>query len=450
MHGEPQSAQQLWTALKGQHEPSLGQALAAERASVRTRFERLPAFVELARKDPDAAIRKLHDYLQVTNWKRSIDMTAVRLALGPSLETLEAQLLVALGAVRSGDLGLAARAVRTLEQRWPWDVDVRLMAACLAGAQGETPADRLRPALDVLDQALIQEGLTPYSQLLRAGAHGQTWLHCLEGEAAPPGTAPKAFVSVLMTAHNDVATIVPAINSVLASSGVQVQLIVVDDASTDGTGKVIRGIEDPRVTVIRNRTNVGPYLSRNRALKHASGDYIAIADADDWSHPQRLAYQSSILEGSPERLACKVAHIRVRENGDLDLDNHARFVGDGPVSLLYHRWLIDHIGGFDHVRTRGDIEFLGRLTARFGPRAMTSLGTPLILAMSSPRSNSKRFEPSSLDLYRKAFRRWHRRQAGTDSLYVPLAGTRAPFVVPHDLLVQDLIPEDARTSTGPE
>jgi hypothetical protein len=143
----------------------------------------------------------------------------------------------------------------------------------------------------------------------------------------------------------------------------------------------------------------------------------------------------SILKKRAHLVACQVAHIRVRRNGTVDLENHLRFVGQGPVSLMFRRWLIDHIGGFDHVRTRGDVEYLGRIGARFGEEALPTFDIPLILATSSVTSNSKRFRADSLKLYRAAARRWHRERALTDALYVPLTGDRAPFMAPHDLLV---------------
>ena len=107
------------------------------------------------------------------------------------------------------------------------------------------------------------------------------------------------------------------------------------------------------------------------------------------------------------------------------------------MSLMFRRWLVDHVGGFDHIRTRGDVEFMRRVQSRFGSSSLESVGVPLVLASSSPHSNSKQFSEASLNLYRTASRRWHERHRGRDSLYVPLTAGRAPFMAPADLVVAD-------------
>jgi hypothetical protein len=435
-HGEL-GAQQTWSLTEGRARISVEAALVAERASVETGFERLPAFQDLARVDPLIAASRLYDYFDATDWKRAPDFLGLRGAFGAGFESLDLQILACLAAARSGNDELARPILNRLIQDSPWDRDVRILEAALSASEQATPIERLLPALRVLDEALEPQGLSAYQGLVQDRSDKGHWIHNLSrlGQARQPEVSAEPDVSVLMTVYNDSETVGPAIMSVLESSGVDLQLIVIDDASTDDSLDRIRAFDDPRIVVVRNKVNVGPYLSRNRGLEVATGRFVAIADADDWSHPQRLQYQMSILEKRAHLVACQVAHIRVRRNGTVDLENHLRFVGQGPVSLMFRRWLIDHIGGFDHVRTRGDVEYLGRIGARFGEEALPTFDIPLILATSSVTSNSKRFRADSLKLYRAAARRWHRERALTDALYVPLTGDRAPFMAPHDLLV---------------
>jgi hypothetical protein len=357
---------------------------------------------------------------------------------------LDLQLLLCMASLRSGNQAFAERTVSKMRQRWPWDVDVRLMEASVKTRSPATAGETIHPTLELLDEALLSRGLVPYMDLLGEERIGEHWIHLFEPAMPPPapslgGDFPT--VSILMTSYNDEMTIASAIASVLSSEGVDLQLVVVDDASTDATLEIVEGIDDPRVAIVRNQANVGPYLSRNRGLAHATGEFVAIADADDWSHPQRLAYQASVLEDFPYVQACKVAHVRIQPNGQIDLENHLRFVGDGPMSLMFRRMLIEHIGGFDHIRTRGDIEFQRRINARFGHDALVSIGIPLVLSTSTRRSNSKRFTKSSLNQYRAAARKWHELNAHSDDLYVPLVGERAPFLAPHDLVVEDSSPK---------
>lgn len=425
----------IWDAFASRSEITAQTALAADRAGVYTDFERLPALVERARENPAGAAGLLFQHLEATGWERLPDVNALRRAFGAHFDDLEVALPLCLAAARSGADGLARRMHARMRRRLPWDIDVRLMAARLE-QELTSPAEALRPVLRILDEALVAQDLLPCEPML-SDTSGGSWIHSLSaGTDASDGGAGSPTVSVLMTTHNDAGTVEAAIRSILAASDVTVQLVLVDDASTDGTPDVIGSIDDPRLLVIRNERNLGPYVSRNRGLEHVTGDFVAIADADDWSHPQRLRYQCGILADSPDVLACKVAHVRISANGELDLENHSRFVGEGPMSLMYRRWLVDHIGGFDHIRTRGDVEFMRRLTARFGDDALVSSGTPLVLATSSPRSNSKRFDEESLNQYRASSRRWHDRRRGTDELYVPLRDGRAPFIAPHDLRVE--------------
>lgn len=434
----PAHASRLWSAFRDLSEASANVAIQVERSSVCTQFERLPAIADRAAKNPSSAALLLYEYFEAHGWSRQPDITALRLAFGPAYESLDLQLLICMASLRSGNRDLASRIVSKLRRRWPWDVDVRLMEASVATQSPATTREAVLPILEVLGEAASPHGLAPFRNLLHKDGTEERWIDLL-GPARPPeapsleGTAPT--VSVLMTSYNDESTIAAAITSILSSEGVDLQLVVVDDASTDGTLEAVASIADSRVTIVRNDENVGPYVSRNRGLAHATGEFIAIADADDWSHPQRLAFQASILADFPYAQACKVAHVRIQPNGQIDLENHLRFVGDGPMSLMFRHLLIDHIGGFDHIRTRGDIEFLRRINARFGHDALVSLGIPLVLSTSTRRSNSKLFSKASLDQYRAAARQWHELNAYSDNLYVPLAGARAPFLAPHDLVV---------------
>ena len=437
-------AARLWGTFKSRDEIPLNLALEAEGASVHTQFERLPAFIDRARKDPPLAASQLYESFEVNGWRRAPDIAGLRQAFGHAFDSLEVQMLICIASARSGNRDLADRALINLQRRWPWDVDVGLMAASLEGLNASTPRGAILPVLDLLDRALASNGIGTYRDLLRTEESGH-WIHLFRAGARhrpDPSTVTPA-VSVVLTTYNDAATIEASIRSILASKGVDLQLVLVDDASTDDTPKVVESIDDPRVTVIHNDVNLGPYGSRNRGLEKVTGEYVAIADADDWSHPERLAYQVSLLEASPHVYACKTAHVRIQPSGHIDLENNLRFVGDGPMTLMFRRWLVDHIGGFDHVRTRGDIEFLRRLAARFGPEALASSGMPLVLSTSTRNSNSKRFREASVNVYRQGARQWHEQKALSDALYVPLRESRAPFIAPHDLTVQ---PSEVRKS----
>lgn len=96
-------------------------------------------------------------------------------------------------------------------------------------------------------------------------------------------------ISVLMACLNPGGYLQAAIDSCLSQQGVEVELIIVDDGSTDGTTEWLMTLAAQNVNVhLINGPGTGPGAARNRALSIATGDWVAIMDADDLMHPQRL------------------------------------------------------------------------------------------------------------------------------------------------------------------
>ena len=91
----------------------------------------------------------------------------------------------------------------------------------------------------------------------------------------------KPLASVILPTFNREATIEKAILSVLNQTHDQLELIVVDDGSRDGTESIVNGIKDPRLTFIKAPSNQGAGAARNIGLSHAQGDYILFQDSDD-------------------------------------------------------------------------------------------------------------------------------------------------------------------------
>lgn len=435
----PQDPQTFWSSMSGRVEAPMEAALAAEQQGAHTDFAHLPAFTSSAAESPRRAATRLYEYFESVRWKTLPAENDLREKFGEYFDSVALQLLLAVAATKAESRDLAAGILDELKKVEPASRDVALAEAVLQGSVAASTSEALRPALRVLDQDLIREGLRPFSDALPEEDEGTGhWIHSLRPERIGGGDRTGPAVSVVMTTFNDEETVEAALGALLQSTDVNLQLIAVDDASTDGTLDRLLAVGDDRVTVIHNDLNVGPYVSRNRALEIAEGEFIAIADGDDWCHPQRLSHQAGILSVSPGLVACKVAHVRVRGDGLMDLENHLSFVGDGPVTLMFRSWVLDHVGGFDLVRTRGDIEFIRRLGARFGSGAVGSFDIPMLLANSSFGSNSKLYRDDVLNVYRSASAIWHERYALSDNLYVPLGGPRPAFVAPSEMRADEL------------
>lgn len=109
--------------------------------------------------------------------------------------------------------------------------------------------------------------------------------------AEPKGDAPPTL-SVIVAAYNVAQYIVQCLESVLGCAGPPLEIIVVDDASSDATVETVnrRFAEEPRVKVLRLGVNRGPSQARNVAIESASGQWLALVDADDWCANDRFVH----------------------------------------------------------------------------------------------------------------------------------------------------------------
>src|SRR5262245_2837185 len=123
-------------------------------------------------------------------------------------------------------------------------------------------------------------------------------------------------VSFIVAAYNVAPYIEAAVASALVQTGVSVEVIVVDDASSDETASkaAAMAMNDPRVRLIRRETRGGPSAARNAAMDAAAGSWLAILDADDLITPERT---TRLLE-----LATATA-------ADIVADNFERMTDDG-------------------------------------------------------------------------------------------------------------------------
>jgi glycosyltransferase involved in cell wall biosynthesis len=114
------------------------------------------------------------------------------------------------------------------------------------------------------------------------------------------GKKPK--VSVVIPTHNRAQFLKAAIASVLNQTYQDFEIVVVDDASSDDTQKVVSLCRDERIKYIRHEVNKGDAGSRNTGIVHSHGDYVAFLDDDDEWLPEKLKMQVDLLESSPAQV----------------------------------------------------------------------------------------------------------------------------------------------------
>ncbi len=104
------------------------------------------------------------------------------------------------------------------------------------------------------------------------------------------------LISIIITVYNGERFLGEAIVSCLNQTYDNLELIIIDDGSTDSSLDIINSFDDDRIVLLINESNKGQSYSRNRGIKESSGEYIAIMDADDVAYPDRIQKQLDYLE----------------------------------------------------------------------------------------------------------------------------------------------------------
>jgi len=260
-------------------------------------------------------------------------------------------------------------------RRRGWDVAVdlaeRLVADEYAHAVNVLRANRALADQDTagwltgLNAFLAHWGADPLT--LEAGP--DPILQRLRAPARPPVTD-GPLVSVLMPAWNAEDTIAMAVRSILDQSWRNLELIVVDDCSTDGTWSALQSLaaQDDRLRIHRNPVNVGPYVSKNMALTMAKGAWITGHDADDLALPDRLERQVAFATRDGERLPASLSYmVRLSPDGMFSFISKVNaFTPDGvtrtaSISCLFDaRFLRNRLGYWDSVRFGADSGMIAR------------------------------------------------------------------------------------------
>ncbi len=184
------------------------------------------------------------------------------------------------------------------------------------------------------------------------------------------------IVSVLMTAYNREKYIAEAIESVLASTYNNFELIIVDDCSKDKTVDIARHYEaiDKRVKVYVNEKNLGDYTNRNRAASYAKGKYIKYLDSDDVIYPHCLQVMVDAMEKFPMAGYGLSAVYDAKGPYPSLLNPHdayiEHFYGFGhfnraPGSSIIRRDVFEEVERFSTLRHVGDSDMWYKLSLKY-------------------------------------------------------------------------------------
>ena len=183
------------------------------------------------------------------------------------------------------------------------------------------------------------------------------------------------LVSVLMTAYNREKYIAEAIESVMASTYQNWELIIVDDRSKDRTVEIAKKYEakDKRIKVYINEKNLGDYPNRNKAASYAKGKYLKYVDADDMIYPNGLEIMVKYMEQFPE-----AALGLSRPDNDLkpfpyilspkeSIKEHFEksLFTNAPTSTIIKKEAFDNIDGFSGTQYIGDTELWLKIGSKY-------------------------------------------------------------------------------------
>lgn len=185
------------------------------------------------------------------------------------------------------------------------------------------------------------------------------------------------MVSIIIATKNGERFIGRAIRSVLRQQGVVFEVVVVDDASTDGTAGIVRSIaqEDARVRYFYRERNEGPGKARNFAVVQAKGEYIAVLDDDDvWPDANKLKDQVAFLDAHPDHVLVGAARVDVVDEEEKKLFEQRYPKSDAEIrggilsrnyfthsGVLYRKDAFDRLGGYKDMRLAEDYDLWLRM-----------------------------------------------------------------------------------------
>lgn len=138
------------------------------------------------------------------------------------------------------------------------------------------------------------------------------------------------LVSIIMPAYNASRHIKESIDSVLAQTYSNWELLIVDDCSTDETAHIIASYSDKRIHYKRNTTNLGAAKTRNEAIRMATGRYIAFLDSDDMWLPNKLELQVHFMQENNYAITYTPYYI-------VQSDGNALSIRSCPETLNYYQ-----------------------------------------------------------------------------------------------------------------
>ena len=200
-------------------------------------------------------------------------------------------------------------------------------------------------------------------------------------------------VSIIVTTYNSAAFIENCIDSLLNQSINNIEITVVDDASTDNTLEVLKKYSS--IKVIELNENRGTYHARNIGIEQSTGEFVTFQDSDDWSHPERVERQLLQLTKDPNKVANFSNFFRVGEKTGLPIcRQNYPLLRLNLSSRMSRKKGLEELGKFnDERRIESDKILLNKILSTHGKNKVEYIKLPLAIGLL--RNNSLTTSPDS-------------------------------------------------------
>ena len=232
-------------------------------------------------------------------------------------------------------------------------------------------------------------------------------------------------VSVIMTNHNCENLLERAIKSILNQTYTNIELLIIDDSSTDKSLGVITNLAltDDRIRVFRNLERKGTYWSKNSVISKTTGSFITMVDSDDYDLPIKI--ETQLKEFENPKIVCVTCN---NERKVSEFSEQTEKVSLGYISMMFKYKVFQEIGYYDTVNFGADSEFYDRVILKYGKESVKHINQVLQISPRRTKGLTTLIPEGSLPRkkYLTNYQSWHKT---LKNFYVGFPIKERPFVV---------------------